>query len=83
MYNFTCGKNFLNHVELTDYAFQVLGAYLERASSEEKARFIKDRGFYLLAMQLNHVTPSPELADALASEIQLFPYNVDIFTKNK
>ncbi|XP_073990723.1 lysosomal-trafficking regulator mauve isoform X4 [Rhodnius prolixus] len=57
-----------NHANnaVTTAVVKVLSAYLERVSSEEKCRFVKDRGFQLLAMQLSHAVPTMELADALA-----------------
>ncbi|KAF6210395.1 hypothetical protein GE061_013499 [Apolygus lucorum] len=55
-----------SNTKITTAVVKVLSAYLERANAEEKNRFVKDKGFYLLAMQLNHTMPSTELADALA-----------------
>ncbi|KAK9508246.1 hypothetical protein O3M35_007946 [Rhynocoris fuscipes] len=55
-----------SNIAITTAVVKVLSAYLERVNGEEKARFVKDRGFYLLAMQLSHAGPTVELADALA-----------------
>ncbi|CAH1403230.1 unnamed protein product, partial [Nezara viridula] len=60
-----------SNISVITAVVQVLGAYLDRANNEERARFIKDRGFYLLAMQLSHVIPTIELAEALASIVTM------------
>ncbi|XP_014251875.1 lysosomal-trafficking regulator isoform X2 [Cimex lectularius] len=55
-----------NNTNITTAVVRVLSVYLERTNSEEKNRFIKFRGFHLLAMQLSYVIPTADLADALA-----------------